>query len=623
MVRLLEKDPRRRLRDIGDARLALEDLQATAAVMELSPAPAAAPRTGRRWALWLPWGLAALATAAALVLATKVRVTPAPPVPLQYTLPITGESLERTAMPAISPDGRHVVFSKGGTLWIRSLDQLYPRQLPGTAGARYPFWSPDSREVAYLASGAIWRAGIDATQPLRVAPYTFPLGGRTPGGVWLPDNRLVFAPASTGTGLFVVPVAGGVFTELVASDRKTEADFHRPSLLPDGRSILFAVDRTEGGTDTLGVLAGGARKDVMTMKGEMLDSPVYSADGHVLFHRETTAPGIWAVPFDLTRLETTGPPFLVAADSSYPSISANGIVVFAESSLSGLGTLAWWNVKDSSVTTATTVQFPRLNHPRLSPTANHVAVTVQQPGQGQTVAVIDLQRNTFVRVGSATASTRPVWRDERTLIYSIGTEASSRLVSRAADASGGETRLVEGMHPSLAAGHLVFTRLASGGAADIFRMPLEAGVSQAPVSVVEGPKQAIEPTLSPDGSLLAYTSGPGGQSEVILQTFPTLTRQWRVSSAGGSTPVWSRRGDVLYYRSASGPTVFRVDVRRSPTLSLSTPRAITRPSTLLARTGFDVSLDGTRLLMVQEVKADDSKQPALAVVHHWASLLKR
>ena len=623
LVRLLEKDPRRRLRDIGDARLALEDLQTTAAVVEPPPAPAAAPRTGRRWLVWLPWGLAALATAVALVLAAKVRVTPAPPAPLQYTLPITGESLERTAMPAISPDGRHVVFSKGGTLWVRSLDQLYPRQLPGTTGARYPFWSPDSREVAYLASGAIWRAGIDGAPPLRVAPYTFPLGGRTPGGVWLSDNRLVFAPASTGTGLFVVPVAGGIFTELVASDRKTETDFHRPSLLPDGRSILFAVDRMEGGTDTLGVLAGGARKDVMTMKGEVLDSPVYSTDGHILFHRETTAPGIWAVPFDLTRLETTGPPFLVASDGSYPSISASGIMVFAESSLSGLGTLAWWNVKDSTVTTATTVRFPSLNHPRLSPSGHHVAAVVQQPGQGLAVAVIDLQRNTFVGVGAAAASTRPVWRDERILIYSTGAGSSTHLISRAADGSGEETRLVEGMYPSLASGHLVFSRVVPGRASDIFRMPLEAGASVAPVPVVDGPEPEFEPALSPDGSLLAYVSGPGGQSEVILRTFPIQTRQWRVSSSGGSTPVWSRRGDVLYYRSASGPTVFRVDVQRSPTLSLSTPRSITRPSTLLARTGFDVSLDGTRLLMVQEVKADDSKEPALAVVHHWGAMLKR
>jgi serine/threonine-protein kinase len=622
LVRLLEKDPRRRLRDIGDARLALEDLQANAAIVELPPAPAA-PRSGRRWLSWLPWGLAALATAAALGVAAKVRMTPAPPAPLQYTLPITGDSLERIALPAISPDGRHVVFAKGGTLWIRSLDQLYPRQLPGTAGARYPFWSPDSREVAYLASGAIWRAGIDGTQPLRVAPFTFPLGGRTPGGVWLPDNRLVFAPAATGTGLFVVAVAGGVFTEMVASDRKTEADFHRPSLLPDGRSILFAVDRAEGGTDTLGVLADGARKDVLTMHGEALDSPVYSADGHILFHRETTAPGIWAVPFDVTRLETTGAPFLVASDGSYPSISATGIMVYAESSLSGRGTLAWWNVKNSSVTAATTVQFPSLNHPRLSPSGHHVAAVVQQPGQGLAVAVIDLQRNTYVRVGSATASTRPVWRDERTLIYSIGSGVSSQLVSRAADGSGGETRLGEGMHPSLAAGHLVFSRLLSGQGGDLFRMPFEPGVSAAPVPVVQGPDQELEPALSPDGSLLAYASGPAGQTEVLLRTFPIQTEQWRVSSAGGSTPVWSRSGDVLYYRSASGPTLLLVDVQRSPTLTLSTPRAITRPSTLLARTGFDVSLDGTRLLMVQEVKADDSKEPALAVVHHWPLMLKR
>ena len=110
---------------------------------------------------------------------------------------------------------------------------------------------------------------------------------------------------------------------------------------------------------------------------------------------------------------------------------------------------------------------------------------------------------------------------------------------------------------------------------------------------------------------------------MILRTFPIQTQQWRVSSAGGSMPVWSRSGDVLYYRSAFGPTLQRVEVHRTPTLSLSTPRSMTRPSTLLARTGFDVSLDGTRLLMVQEVKADESKEPALAVVHHWPSMLKR
>ena len=355
------------------------------------------------------------------------------------TLPITGESLERAAVPAISPDGRHVVFSKGGTLWIRSLDQLYPRQLLGTTGARYPFWSPDSREVAYLASGAIWRAGIDGTQPLRVAPYTL--------SAWRPDARRGLAPrqsarlrpGATGTGLFVVPVAGGVFTELVASDRTTETDFHRPSLLPDGRSILFAVDHAEGGTDTLGVLAERrAQERPDHDQGERSTRRSIRPIGHILFHRETTAPGIWAVPFDVTRLETTGTPFLVASDGSYPSMSATGIMVYAESSLSGRSTLAWWNLKDSSVTAATTVQFPSLNYPRLSPSGHQVAAVVQHAGQGLTVAVIDLQRNTYVRVGGqVTTATRPVWRDERTLIYSIGNGMASQLVSRAADGSGG------------------------------------------------------------------------------------------------------------------------------------------------------------------------------------------
>jgi hypothetical protein len=122
----------------------------------------------------------------------------------------------------------------------------------------------------------------------------------------------------------VVSAAGGEFRDLIAIDEAVERDFHRPSLLPDGSSMLYVVDRVDTGADTIGVLSGSTRKAVLQLKGEYLDSPVYSPSGHLLYHRETTTPGAWAVPFSLERLEVSGAPFLVAPQGSWPTIGGNG-----------------------------------------------------------------------------------------------------------------------------------------------------------------------------------------------------------------------------------------------------------------------------------------------------------
>ena len=155
---------------------------------------------------------------------------------------------------------------------------------------------------------------------MRVATYGFSKGGRTPGGVWLPDNTIIFAPAGIGSGLLSVAAQGGEFSEDHKPDPTFESDLHRPSLLPDGRSLVFVVDRTDTGANTIGVLANGVRKDVLRLEKETLDSPTYSPTGHLLYHRETTTPGVWALPFSVERLEATGPPFLVVPQASYPTL---------------------------------------------------------------------------------------------------------------------------------------------------------------------------------------------------------------------------------------------------------------------------------------------------------------
>ena len=627
LKRTLEKDPRRRLRDIGDARLTLEDVQSGAG--QTDAATNAKPESRATLQRLLPWALTAVATLAAVALGWRAFTPPpsAPPLPaLKYTLPITGDSLERTALPVISPDGRHVAFVKNGTLWVRSLDQLEPRQLAGTAGAQFPFWSPDGLQVAYLTANSLWRVGVDGSQPVRIATYRFSKGGRTPGGVWLADNTIVFALAATGSGMLSVPAQGGEFVDYYKHDPKIEGDIHRPSLLPDKQTLLFVVDRVDTGADTIGVLANGTRKDILRIENETLDSPAYSPTGHILYHRETTTPGLWALPFSLERLEATGPPFLVEPQASYPSVAANGTMIFVEGSVSGLGSLAWLDIATGMVTPALKEQFPTIRFPKLSPDGSRVAAVVQSLDQGQVVIVADLQRHTHVRIADrADVVTRPTWRDDRTVIYGRAEARREDILMRNADGSGEEIKIGTGMTSRAAAGRLFFAKLSAATNGDLFQVLLPPGSAPPgpPELVQQLPVHEWEPSLSPDGTLLAYSSGDIGQSEVILRTYPTQTGQWQVSSAGGSYAVWSPRSDAIYYRDVPGQ-IMRVAVRRNrSSVTLDTPTPVARPSSLLARVGFDISRDGKRLLMVQEVKTDEQRAASLAVVQNWLAGVKK
>ncbi len=528
--------------------------------------------------------------------------------------------VDRTLLPTLSPDGMRVLFSRDGQLWVRELDKLEPRPLPGVTGAQYPFWSPDGRQIAYLTTSAVWRVGLDGNPPIRVASYHFSKGGRTPGGVWRPDGTLIFAPAASGSGLVQVPADGGEFREFLARDKETESDFHRPSLLPDGESLLMIVDRIDTGADTISVVTGGRHKPVLRLEGEYPDSPVYSRTGHLLYQRETTTPGIWAVPFSLEKLEVTGSPFLVVPQGSWPSTGSNGLLLYADSELSGLEELVWLDIGSAAVTPVSAGLFPQISMPSLSPDGTRVAAVTRSPDSGNVVVVIDLNRRTNTVIGQrADLQSRPAWRDNRTLVYaSDAGAAGGRIEIRRADASQPATGLFSGFQHSLGAGRLLFVRLDAGKGGGLWHTamsPGEAAVTT-PVELQQTQPHEWQPALSPDGKLLAYSSGDVGQSEVMLQRYPEASGQWQVSRAGGSQAVWSPSGDTLYFRDVPG-LIFAVSVKSGDEVTLGVPREVSRPASLIARAGFDVSPDGKRLLMVREVRNDDGRGPALAVVQNW------
>jgi hypothetical protein len=627
LARMLEKDPRKRLRDVGNVHFLLEDATASGITAGTDVAAAATVTPRPRWLRALPW--VALLAVLALVpgaIALWPKAPPTAPV-LRFSIALEGD-VERRTLPLLSPDGARLVYANGGELWVRALDELDGRPLRGTAGAQYPFWSPDGDEIGYVTTTAFMRVGLDGGAPVRIADYRSSKGGRTPGGVWRRDGSIVFASSSSGSTLVTVPAAGGAVSALFERDPALEMDFHKPSLLPDGQRMLVIVDRPDRGADTIAVVDGTVRKVVLQFPNEFIDSPVYAPSGHLLFHRETAQPGLWAVPFSLDRLETTGAPYLVTPEGTYPSAGSNGLLAYVRAALSGLEELVWFDIATGAITPVPMQPMTELTSPRLSPDGTRVAF-VGQVGQSREVIVADLERRTHVSLGVADRSpAQVVWRDNRTLVWGTDSQVGSgRLMMRRADASQPAVPLFEGLTPSLVSGHLIISRREPGAGGGLFHAPWlpESERPGQPAVLLQTPDHEWQPALSPDGTLLAYAVGDPGGTQVMLRRYPQSDDQWRLSPDSGTLPLWSPDGRRLFFRDSAGQ-ILVVEVTRRPQLTLSAPRVVAgaegltrRPEGLISVVGFDISRDGTRLLMMRPAVVGERRPPAVVIEQGWQS----
>ncbi len=623
LARMLEKDPRKRLRDVGDVRFLLDDATASGASAATDAAHAATTRPSPLWLRALPW-IAVIAVLA--LMPAAIALWPSAPAPaLRFAIPLDGE-VERLALPLLSPGGTRLVYSKGGELWVQGLDELEGRPLRGTAGAQYPFWSPDGSEIGYVTSTAIMRVSLDGSAPVRIADYRAIKGGRTPGGVWRSDGSIVFASAATGSAMVSVPATGGSVTPLFERDADTESDFHKPSLLPDGQRMLVVIHRPGHGADTIAVIDGTTRKPVLQIPDTFLDSPVYAPSGHLLYHRETSQPGLWAAPFSLDKLEVTGDPFLVTSDATHPSVGANGLLAYVRTALTGLQELVWFDLASGEVTPVPVQPMTELTSPRLSPDGTRIAM-VAQVDQSREIIVADLERRTHISLGLADRSpAQVIWRDNRTVLWGTDSQiASGKLMMRRADASQPAVKILDGFAPTLAAGRLILTRREPGNSGGLFHTPWPAERERPdePTVLLQTVEHEWQPALSPDGTLLAYVAGPPGSTLVMLRRYPHSDDQWRISSDGGNLPLWSPNGDRLFFRDSSGQ-IFVVTITRSPQFSLSAPRIVAgpegstrRPEGLISLVGFDISRDGKRLLMMRPAVVGERRPPAIVVVQGW------
>jgi Tol biopolymer transport system component len=600
--RCLERDPRKRLRDIGDARL-------DESVLTRGGAPESHAARGGRWLRAAAGAAAALLVGAFIGRATVGRVTPPPAPEARFTLTVADA---RSA--AVSPDGTSVAISTGGLLRVRELRSTATRDLSQTEGALKPFWSPDSRTIAFGRAGRLWRVSAAGGTPTAICDLPDGLWDHDAGGAWLPDGSIVFT--NGGSALMRVGAAGGDAVTHVPFDPKTEQHFHSVQPLPDGRGLIYVVHRLAG-PDTLELFAGGRRTVLLQVPGQSVHDPVYSGTGHILFNRTPTNEGLWALPFSVNRLQVAGEPFLVEPGGGAASASGTGVLAYVPRPEIRLSRMRWLE-RDGTpgAHVGEASQFERF--PALSPDGGRVAIS-ERSGGVWGLTVFDLSRGTRQRIATEARLTSPSWLpDGRSLLYSAQPQGQSAATVYRVSAEGSRTEpLGIGLRAASADGVRYFYDRLRGVDFDVFVAPIASPRDEAPF--IDGTTVDVAARPSPDGRLLTYMSMPSlakGEPEVMLRRMATAGDRWQVSSGGGSWPRWSRDGSRIYYITMDA--IFEVTVAvDGESIRLSAPRRVathTSPGTATGPDGFDVAKDG-RLLVIESVEG--SMDRLVHVVLNW------
>ncbi len=607
--RCLDRDPRKRLRDIGEARILLESpaaLDAGSTAAPITPAP-----TGRSSFLWATALAAALAIGAGAAWALKQ--SPAADLPVRRLEIQTPDRL-RVVEAAISPDGRAVAFSTVQKAWIRRLDRAEPIEIPGGGPVRAFFWSADGSQLGFQARGHLWKVPGSGGTPVEIGSVArdFSVAG---GAMWLPGDRIVYSTG--GSGLLEISAEGGETKRLLDPDAKTGLDFHEPSALPDGKGVLFVPHGTTGGMMAIDLFDGHTRREIYKSSSR-LRYPVYSPTGHLLFSRDGS---IWAVAFDLATGTTSGEPFLVVADSGRPTVSSDGtLVVLPEAAPSDLQ-LVWVSREGQPIAPlgrgGIAIRFPHL-----SPDGRQVAVQIAEGTQSD-IYIFDVLKGTDRRLTfEPGADVNPVWSpDSKYVVY--GCDAA--VCARPADGSGNRVKLIDDARlPAVShdGKSLLFVRENAGGP-DIFLVEMGAMGFVAPATgtprlLVTGFGRQLFAGVSPDGKLLAYESMETGESEIFITTFPAGQGKWQVSKNGGGSPRWSGSGDRLYFDSANH--MMESFIERTPSPAAGTPKDLFAGEGLAVRLvtfGFDRSLDDSRFLLPRPTNAL-SDIGALMLIEQWA-----
>ncbi|HYV30534.1 MAG TPA: protein kinase, partial [Candidatus Binatia bacterium] len=612
--RCLQKDVSHRLRDIGDARIEIEEALDPSRAIPVIGAVLVEPRAVRRRQA-IAWSLTALAAASIGALVWSLLRAPAPPtrpiVRLAVSLPPSDRlALGLTPTITLSPDGSRLVYvanhSGAQQLYVRPIDRLEATAIPGTEGAESPFFSPDGQWLGFFAEGKLKKVSLSGGAPLTLC--SAPLNR---GASWGPDDNIILNLSFGVSGLFQVSAAGGTPKPLTIPDGKKGEISHRwPQILPGGKAVLF--------TNWSGGSFDDARIGVQSLEtGErrtLLEGGTYARyvpSGHLVYAR---AGGLVAVPFDLKRVAVTGPPVSILEDVSMHPTS--GVAEFSSSDSGSLAYVAggtrgdertrlWVDRKGAAQALPAS---PRAYFsPRLSPDGQRLAVGIFGiSGSNQGVWLYDLARGTLTRLAETALVPFPFWTpDGKGLTVNLAQQGPLNLFWMAADGGGSAERLTTSDNPQFPGSWspdgqvLAFSEVDPTTGYDIWVLRLEG--DRKPQPFLHTPSNESAPTFSPDGRWLAYQSDESGREEIYVRPFPSPGGKWLISTEGGTQPVWARNGRELFYR--NGDKMMAAAVETKPTFAAAKPKLLFEghyeTGIYPSLPNYDVSPDGRRFLMIK------------------------
>lgn len=632
LIRCLNKDPNRRLRDIGDARIDLDD-ELTADLAEHAVGSAIESRQAR-WREGMAWAMAAVAVLALLVL-TVPSISPirrATPERLAMRFEIATPQAVDPGSFALSADNRQLAFAAtapdGATrLWVRPLDQVAARPLAGTEGARFPFWKPDGRALGFFADGHLKRIDT-ATGAIQVLADNAGFGG-----TWSRSDVIVFGTIAGGP-LFRIAASGG--TPEAATHMPLDVLNHAwPQFLPDGRRFLFYVVGQDSGKAGVyvGTLDGGEPTRVLASEA----AAYYAPPGWLLTMRQGS---LTAMRFDPMSAAVTGDPFVVAQGIGTSSVARYAYAVSDTAALvyrtAGGEVRQQWAWMDRTGATRGTLgpQDPVWSGSSdLSSDGSHFAFE-RIEGKQEHVWVLDVNSGALTRFTvDSPLDWAPTWSpDGRRLVFGAG-PGGNDLYERAANGLGKATPLLvtpEVKTPlswSRDGRFILYSSLSPKTGSDIWALPL-AGEKKS-FAVVQTSAEEGSGQFSPDTRWVAYVSNESaGRAEVYVQTFPEPSGKWQITRMGGSQPHWRADGKELFYvapdlRLMAVPIQTGTDgslLHGEPVALFRTPLLRSGGVTVYSRPEYAVAPDG-RFLMKAVIPAPNV--PPITVVLNWDAGLNK
>jgi len=609
--RCLEKNPQRRLHDIADARIEIEDAIST-------PTPLVdARRTASASTLAIVGAIAIMVGVVVGVGTMRMRSAPSVAASMARLQVVLPEPIAPSGgVVALSPDGRRMVYSTGSSnydqLFIRDLDQFDSKPVAGSEHAVTATFSPDGEWVAFVADRKLKKVRLSGGTPRSVHEPV-----DEPGLSWTTERSILFNPG-TATGIWRVSEDGGDAQQVTASGARD--NMHRfPELLPNGKAILYTA---QGGVSDDNIVV----QVLATHEARVLASgtaPHYLATGHLTYVASGT---LYSVRFDLEMLQTIGSPRAIvegvrqtSAGVALFDVSRNGTLVYVPADAGPRSNQLVWVYADGTEqsTGATGKMYAQ---PRLSPDGKHVITSLR--GDAEDLWLYDLTRGASSRLTAKGSSSFPVWSpDGKRVALSFG---RNDIFVRTLDGSAPEQKVLTGRVPSYPFSWspdgqtLAYVSVDAKTLQDIWVLNL---TDRKPQPFLTSPFREGAPVFSPDGRWIAYVSDESGRNEVYVSPFPGPGEKQAISTNGGSEPVWPRAGKELFYR--SGDAVMAAQVTTSPTLSVTKPRVVFRKPyerSIALWPNFDSSADGKDLLMVKG--SDAAPAPSfINVVLNWSEEL--